>query len=448
MANIYTPQTGWTVPGQQAGNLMDTISGLPLSQGATSAISGYQSSVDQAANLQQSLPAYTQQQVTGQQQAAGLPQQSQAYGEMADLYKMFVADHGLAQKYANPAIASGADPSTYQPSDTPIYGSVGLPQLPVMTLGNVNQPFNGFTDPSMAQAAESGQATSILDTLNNMGALIDYNANVARTNATANVGAYKGLIDSALTRASGYTNLLGIIQNMTQNPVALNQEVMNDAQSGSTLKDLILKYGSRMKKSDILQSYNASGGPYGPAKENRQELSQMGFTQKEINDSLPKLSTADEAKATNLRSTLETIDNLQVQLQSNRSLQKVIGNPLAIQTLDMASKVPGGLAMAQKMLGLDDQAVRALSEFITLQGQGERDMIGGRLSGYMLNVFGKAFPSMNQALSANGALLSSLKSRITNSADIYSQNNGFGTWQNLPGFEDYQDPTEWEVVHQ
>lgn len=137
--------------------------------------------------------------------------------------------------------------------------------------------------------------------------------------------------------------------------------------------------------------------------------------------------------------TKHMIDNIKSGMQGDPNLKKVIGNPINGEIYNLLGNVPGGQALAQKFLGLSDNGMQALSNFTKLQASGDRQLVGGRVSGYMVDLFGKAQPGIGRSVSDNVNQLNNFSDQIDKNLNLYAKNHGFSQWQDVPGLSAYDN---------
>lgn len=281
--STYTSPYGTT---QQGSNLQGFTDALNSITNSTQPIP--QQAVNQATaaslSKQQGYAPFMQQAQTQLTQQAGIPQLQQQYGNLSQIFQMYLADQNLAQKYsssqnmnpyANQNLMNAAQ-TAYQASpyaSTLGASTVANPYLasPSQIIAAMSQPqgqgFQGFTIPSLntgAMGVVPNAANNILNLL--QGA----------------VGGESNLVNSALGEASGnYQSALSALSNLasifeqerqnqlaeqqsgvlgTQDVQALRDSITQDAQQGTTFTDLVNKYRPMgVDANSILQIYMSTG---------------------------------------------------------------------------------------------------------------------------------------------------------------------------------------------
>lgn len=317
IATPYTSPYGNTMQGNQLSQGVNTLQNL------TSAIKqpnpSYANIAQQAATAtaagQANQPAFMNQVQGNLANAAQLPQGSADYNK---LLQLFQADNGLAGKNQVP-------PGQQQPSDAPSYGNVTASSagLPLMTPGNVNNPFSGFSDPSMSLAFQSAAQGGVLGAMSNLMDLINYNAGQMGSGVNAATNNYTGMLNALGSIGNWAVNQ----ENMAgYNP--LRQQVITDIQSGKTLTDTLQQYRALgIDPNDIYNMYNIYS-PYGAAKESPTQLAQYGIKTPTGTSASTFGVTADEAAA-GVAGLPKTPDNLakfntyEAQKQARSNVQTV-----------------------------------------------------------------------------------------------------------------------------
>jgi hypothetical protein len=290
MSDTYSLPGGSSTQNTQLQSLLETLNSMPnMSPEAASAINGY---------VQSATDANTQNYTNAQQQAVvsnpAVTAPAQSYANDADLFKMFAADHQLAQTYTNPAFAAPGQPTT-QAADMPTTPGLATPEMPVATPTSLAQGFTGFTNPANAYAAAHLQNTGVNDTLSTIQKLLDFNLGQLNKTAATNVDSQKSLSNEFLNLVkTAISNNPSGSQTQADKTAALISQATNDAKSGTTLNQLMIKYKALgLDPNDIYSTYNlVNSDPnrksnFGPAKEDPATLASWGVT-------IAKTSTADQ----------------------------------------------------------------------------------------------------------------------------------------------------------
>ncbi len=287
---VVTPITppSSTTAGMQSNDLTAAINSLGAGALSNPYIQSAATAVNQSNAALGGLPTFVQNQAMGLGQEAQLPQINSGIQNLNKLYQMFVADQGLAQQYTNPAtqVGNSANPQVYN-ATAPTYGTVGVPQMPMMTPQNVNQSFQGFTDPGLAAATQYEQGQGIAGTLQNIANLYNYNLGTAQSQLNQNVYDYQSQI-------SGLNNVASLLYNLglenimyggvggsqavywQTHPQQLSAAIQSDIKKGTTLTDLLSKWNNIADPTMMFNLYN-SNSPYGPANEDPSTLSSWGI---------------------------------------------------------------------------------------------------------------------------------------------------------------------------
>ncbi len=419
MTAITTPGS-LTTPGSQTYSLQNTLADLPSAtpQG-NAAIQGYQNAMTSAITQSANLPAWAQ----GQQQQlstqAQIPQQTQYYSNLNDLYKLFVADSQLANQYMRPDMTTPGTP-TAQPSDTPTYGSVGVPATPLMTLGSVGQPFQGFTDPALASAARGMQGQSMIDVLNNVYNLI----NTQRS----------GINQATQYATAAEESRIGALSNLANMYLQLYQLGGGGVGGLTGLTDLGSLSDTSQQRQLWQSAWNATTDPT-----RKKEISDAWSSAHKGSSLFPSsLSAQEPTQLTNTANMIRDLSNLQ-QLIRSGSIDHWIGM-FGGNAADIV-----GNSFAKQMIPKD--VMNAIATLVRLQTAGERSAIGGRLTGYLLDRLQSAFPNLNMdKATLDDYLQQYIDNGLTNMTNLavskgytslqdFADNSGYTTGlENLPGW--------------
>lgn len=289
MPDLYTPQSN-TQQGNQFESLNKLLASIQSMPGSSPQVSPQQVAGAQsnAMNFQSQIPGQLQQQQQSLTQQSGIPQLQSQYGNLSNIFQLYLHDQNLSQKYASPQLSTGNSPVYQQPNTpNPVTGevsSVPNPYLnsPADLVKAVTQPsgqgFQGFTSPSMNTGAISqvpGATSNIMNLL--QGA----------------IGSEQGIVQNKMgdvsqnyqTASSLLSNIANIFSQERQNQLTLSQpggavsvqnsisSLVSDIKKGATLKDIMAKYTQdpNLTADKILQLYN-SNSPHGSAKETPEEL--------------------------------------------------------------------------------------------------------------------------------------------------------------------------------
>lgn len=142
----------------------------------------------------------------------------------------------------------------------------------------------------------------------------------------------------------------------------------------------------------------------------------------------PKKQFSDAAveKINNTRDTLDRVDRLiGVLNQKGSSFPQGFMGKLAEKYVSTGAAGTFG--------GLDPQVQQAIGDMLLLRGQGDRQLIGGRLTGYLLDRLGVGFPGVEKSSATNLRHLTQLKKTLISDLDAYAKNS------NLSGYKDLLD---------
>ena len=200
--------------------------------------------------------AYEQSQRAGFSQAGQFPQATESYGDLAKQHQLFIADQNMAKQYMRPDVQAMGVP-TQQASDVATYGSVGVPNAPIMTGESLTQPFQGFTDPSMAARGAYIQSEGIVGMANALKSLIDFNYSSAKNTLQRNLDAEQNQIEAKKYSADklfdAFWKLLEVEQDRAKASRAQSDEE----------RDYQLKLREQMRKeAEGGQRYNPETGQY------------------------------------------------------------------------------------------------------------------------------------------------------------------------------------------
>lgn len=150
---------------------------------------------------------------------------------------------------------------------------------------------------------------------------------------------------------------------------------------------------------------------------------------KVFNDPIAK-SNLDKANQTN--ATLQSITRAQDAIAHSKKLQGFLdANPLEKGVIEMAIK--SGNQNLLDHIGFSPSDIKAIGDLTTLSAIGDRDLIGGRLSGYLSGALNTAQPSVYKGSKDNQQFLKSLKENIANGVGNYSKQYGYGSAYDVPG---------------
>lgn len=191
MATTYTSPMGLTPQGQGVDSLTSSIQnitgGFPL---AASIQAG-----QQASQMQANEPTFKANEMVGLSNKYQIPQSTDYYSKIVDLY---MHDKNLNQQFQG---NMGNTPITTMP------GTDVVSAVPRLTPENLNQPFSGFTDPVQAANASEAQSRGVMNTLANLGKLIDANYKTLGKQFDVDTSAYESMVKAKQDEAQGYLDV-------------------------------------------------------------------------------------------------------------------------------------------------------------------------------------------------------------------------------------------------
>jgi hypothetical protein len=184
----------------------------------------------------------------------------------------------------------------------------------------------------------------------------------------------------------------------------------------------------KQKGADILSQAKSPAEQYRIA---QQVLAAGGVAnyRKLFNDPVAQ-QNLDKANQTN--ATLQSITRAQDAIAHSKRLQGFLdANPLEKGVIEMAIK--SGNQNLLDHLGFSPTDIKAIGDLTTLSAVGDRDLIGGRLSGYLSGALNTAQPSIYKGSKDNQQFLQTLKDNIANGVTNYSKQYGYGSPYDVPG---------------
>lgn len=129
-------------------------------------------------------------------------------------------------------------------------------------------------------------------------------------------------------------------------------------------------------------------------------------------------------------------------MQKDPNLVKVLGNPFWNATISSLYKLPGGQSLVQDATGLNNDGMQALAAFTKLQGVGDRQLIGGRVTGYLNGIFSPSFINTNRKPGDILNQTNNMETAINNTLNVDTKNAGFQNWSDVPGLDAYKQQLE------
>lgn len=294
----YTSQFGSTPQGQGVQNIynaLESVTGIPQSDTAGQGQLQAQSS---AMAMQKNAPSYIQNTQKNLTQQAGIPGLQQQYGNLGQIFNLYLQDQNLANKFSsnqntNPYANQGlmqASQAAQSGMPQVLGASTNNPYLASASqiIGSSTQPagqgFQGFTTPSLNTGAMSAPVNAAVNMQGLLNNAIGTEQNLVNTDTSDVSQNYQAALNSLL----GIANVFG---QERQNQAVLGasdqmrNQITQDASQGVTFKDLVNKYRPLgVDANSILQLYqsvgyykDAKGNPL-PLTESPDYLSSIGIT--------------------------------------------------------------------------------------------------------------------------------------------------------------------------
>jgi hypothetical protein len=136
-----------------------------------------------------------------------------------------------------------------------------------------------------------------------------------------------------------------------------------------------------------------------------------------------QLSSADQKGMSQTTNTLQMVQDLEGAMsdpQTSARLKKVMGNPA---TAALATNfVNAGQGWALQALGLQPQDSALIADMNTLATVRDRDLLGGRVTGYLYKIMQPGAVNFGNTLAQNQAVLQKIKQRAINNLHQYASN--------------------------
>jgi hypothetical protein len=153
-------------------------------------------------------------------------------------------------------------------------------------------------------------------------------------------------------------------------------------------------------------------------------------------------SDTEIEKLNNTRDTLDRVNRIIAVLQKNGD-KFPQGYKGKIAEKLVSSGLAGSMPTLANAFGLDSETQQAIGDMMLIRGQGDRMLIGGRMTGYLLDRLGIGFPGVEKNSETNLRHLNQLKKTLLSDLSSFASNSGFKSINQIPGMEDIQD---WTVV--
>ncbi len=201
-----------------------------------------------------------------------------------------------------------------------------------------------------------------------------------------------------------------------------------DAAGGMVLKDIIKKYkGGPLTDQEIVGLYDSSG-KWGAHKETMSQLKQMGLSNLKPGDFYAPTNTENNQIIDNVGA-IDTID------QAINALQKIQGTDFESGFGPVGGNVSKALFTANLGGLLQPDVKDAISKMNLIQGVGDRKIVGGRLIGSLVKLFGPSFVGPQYSVADNIKKLQDMRKQTIQGMDIYAKNKGLTSFTDIPGLE-------------
>lgn len=183
-------------------------------------------------------------------------------------------------------------------------------------------------------------------------------------------------------------------------------------------------YQDTWRKAKDITTRTAIANDYKTATGN--DLFQLYLPQSSIDSMKPNLSM------------LTQLSYIKKGIQNDPQLIKVMGNPVSNGVITQLMKLPAGQSLVQQYAGLNDDGMQALSAFTNMQGASDRQLIGGRVTGYLNQIFSPSFLTTGRKVGDTQNQIKNMENAINNTLNVDAKNGGFQKWSDVPGLDAYQ----------
>lgn len=349
----------------------------------------------------------------------GLPQMQSNYDDLAQ--QLFNYDTGVL----NPKF-QGNNAGT--PADAASFGRVDASPL-AMTQGSLNNPvdkalsaFN--TNPKYAYTTQTDQANSILNILSSLTSRMSSTLGMAGTKDNADVNA-------ALSTLTGVKDIMGqkadLVKTAANNATELKKTLLSlglatvDDNGNIVSNNSTPDISKNSSRKDIQDYYN-SLPPGSPIK------TRIASQWKTANGNSLFPGTLSSKDQDSLTNTVDLMNRVQrIVNVYNKYKDKIPQGKIGeYQKFLITNHVPGTPVIGPMLAGdIPPDLQQAITDMIALRGQGERQIIGGRLTGYLLQVLGPAFPGIDNMADLTKAQLSTLQQGINNKLKVFAKSAGY-----------------------
>lgn len=356
--------------------------------------------------------------------------------EASKIQELFAHDQMLSQNYGapvnQPAPPNPSGVATSAPTSTGAPGTL-VPNASNPQFGAENPLAAGYIlNPYYAEENMAKQDATTMSELTDIQNQAQQRREVLGNVLDNVMKIYQSHLDTEKYLSDTYqTELNSKLQQQDQS-LKTRQELLAEAQAGYKFDPTSGTFGI-MGLGDLLPGMGGTGtGTSGVADERKQlqdivnSLPPQSPLRQHFEDAwkqetgLPlfpqqALSTADRGDLSNTITTLNAVDNVL------STMQKYGG------------KFPSGpMASMDQFLGqhglpsfANTDELTALNQLTQLQGLGDRELIGGRLTGYLLNVLGPAFPGIQKGTKLNTAQLNNMKLTLMNGLNSLAKYQGY-----------------------
>lgn len=361
------------------------------------------------------------------------------------IQELFAHDQFLSQQYGGPVAPAAAANPDGTVSDSPKSASgaaetfVSNPTNP--GFGKENPLAAGYIlDPYTGEEARATQDAGTMKELTDL-----QNETQQRRDVLGNVlqnvlGIYKSHLDSEKALSDSYQQVIQSKLDQATQAREARAEGLAETQAGYQYDPTTGKFGimgldsllgggaggTGSATSDRAQ-FQAIVNGLPPQSPLRQSFENM-WQQQHGTPLFPQssLAPADITDLGNATETLRVIDNV-------LAAEKKYGNKFPTGWLaGIQQNIGNAMGNAGPALsGLSPEELKALNNIKQLQGLGDRQLIGGRLTGYLLNALGPAFPSVQKGQQLNVSQLTDMRNQLIGGLNSLATKQGFNNSQEL-----------------
>lgn len=409
-----TPPPGVT-PGMQAGDM----SSFPSDQSLNNSFQGAN-----AANITANLGSTRQGYVNDE----GLPGMQTNYDDLAK--KLFQYDQGtLDPKFA------GTNPGT--PTDAASFGRVDASPLAMtlQTLGLTGDKAlsSGNGNPKFNYNIQNTQADSLNSLIGILLSGMSSRLSGAKSTNAANVNASQAALDAV-------TKIMGLKQDTVkanaQNQTEINKTLLTLGLATTDSKGNI-KVASDSDVSGVVKSGDRKSiqDAYNALPSTSPMRNKMANAWKSAHGNSLFPGALDDKQQESLSNTVDLMNRVQriVNVYAKYGDKIPQGKIGEYEKFLLQNHIPGTpiLGDITGANNIPKDLQQAITDMIALRGQGERQIIGGRLTGYLLNVLGPAFPGIDNMADLTRSQLTNLQKGINNKLNVFAKSSGYDSTDEL-----------------